>query len=188
MGGISSFADRIRGLQDSVSFRPPEQYQQSPGMSQGGGYGGMGQGGYAAFPGQGYGGFPGRFQGGFMGGYNYGSPYGFGGSGFGMQGFSPWGYGPGSYSPYGAGMMGFGGGSGMMGGPMRPYSGFDYNQWSQSQVGDVGRQAPIRQFDPQQSADMTSLRNQVAQLQQQLKAQQPKTNRFGFMNDSDRGR
>lgn len=85
----------------------------------GGGYGGI-MGGGASWPGQGYGGMPGRFgQGPHIG---YGGAYGGGMHGYG--GFSPWGYGPASHSPWSSGMMGFGGGSGMYGGPMRPFSGF----------------------------------------------------------------
>lgn len=101
----------------------------------------------SAWPGQGYGGMPGQYGtgGGFGGGYmggGYGGAYG--GGMHGMGGFSPWGYGPGSHSPWSGGSLPFGGGSGMMGGPMRPFSGFDPNAWAQSQVGGGGRQAPIR--------------------------------------------
>ena len=91
-------------------------------------YGGMGMGRYAAWPGQGFGGYPGRFAGAYqpysMGGM---SNYGFGGSPFGMGGYRG-GYGPGSYSPYGSGMMGYGGGSGMYGGPMSPFGPMMPNQ------------------------------------------------------------
>ena len=145
--------------------------------------------GYSAWPGQGFGGMPGRFAGAYnRPGYYGGGPsgYGFGGGGFGYGGYSPFGYGPGSFSPWSAGSMGYGGGSGMMGGPQRPFTGFNYGNLLQSMgapSSEPGRQAPIRPYDPMNlvSADME---RQIRQLQNQVRSlQNPspgRSNIFGF--------